>query len=236
VTIPTDVTEPAKVVVNGHVLIRDYQKVQSLQPVSDELLREYKPFADGPGWRSLLEPQCDVIIQDLDRTIITGKKVKSVGTDSQLNDYFNSFAKADLGPNWGAGGGGGYGVASPAWVRDSVAHLANLSYGKPTLPSVPKKETPVSQFRAQYEKTSEFKSVKLTKDNVRDIGAEIGKKLGGEILVGDESIGLPPFSALGTPAVELVEGDHIVEGWDYETGKPTFRVATLEERQTYDLR
>lgn len=105
------------------------------------------------------------------------------------------------------------------------------------LPNAPKEEPVSTTFRVREAADKTFRSVKVTKENVRELGAEIGRKLDTEVITSSDSIGVGPFSPLSTtPAVEFPVGTHIVEGWDYNRGVATFRAATLEERETYDLR
>lgn len=209
----------------------------SVQPVSDEVLTGY---ATGPGWRSLLEPYYDDMLRKIDTEMICGpsKKDPSVGTE-QPYTIDSLFEMKNRPYQYG-----GYdkiqraqesiqamGEQAMSWVG------ANPGIPRIKLPNAPKEATVSTPFRYREAADKTFKSVKVTKDNVRELAVYVGEKLDTEVIAGSESFGVGPFSPMSTtPVVEFPVGTHIVEGWDYERGVPTFRKATLEERETYDLR
>lgn len=86
-------------------------------------------------------------------------------------------------------------------------------------------------FGSHAPKEDTIKAVKLTKDNLRSVGAYILTVLGGPVSVSD----VVTVGDLGLVSTFTV-GDWVVEEFDYLHGIFSFRAATLDERKKYDLR
>ena len=104
-----------------------------------------------------------------------------------------------------------------------------------------------SVFSARSPKPDSIKTVKLTCDNIRNVGAELLKR-GFKVEVNTDMLGLA-FSSVGggkyppgTMGVltigsdEFLTGEYLVEEFDYVENKPVFRKASVKERQRFDLR
>ena len=92
-----------------------------------------------------------------------------------------------------------------------------------------------SPFRSYSPRPDTIRAVKLTKDNLKAVGAYMLKALGGKVEVTEKGIfrGAAPADFI-TPL--FVPGEWVIEEYDYERGVPTFRRAGLVDRQKYDLR
>jgi hypothetical protein len=77
-------------------------------------------------------------------------------------------------------------------------------------------------------KPDRLTAVKLTKNNLRSIAAHILKTVGGTVDVREDRI--------ATPDEVFSVGQWLVQDYDYEHDKITFRTALITERKKYDLR
>lgn len=122
----------------------------------------------------------------------------------------------------GAGGGGaGGGANTLTWFNNTST-----------------KENSVSEvFKPRAERELPFKATKLTRDNAKEVAAYILKTLGGRVEVEEIAGTNPPRIAVRIGGFNSFhDGQWIVEEFDYSTNLPTFRQATLGERQARDLR
>lgn len=83
-------------------------------------------------------------------------------------------------------------------------------------------------FTHRNKPDKKFRAEKVTKDNVRELALQAGRRVGGEV-ISDEG-----FFVVNRSRFDV--GDWVVEGFNYETNVPTYRKATLAEREEYDLR
>lgn len=79
-----------------------------------------------------------------------------------------------------------------------------------------------------------LRAVKLTKENLRDVAAEILKATGEIYFTEDGIYPKAPPSDYVSPTFRV--GDWVIEGYSYAKGEKRYRRATLKDRQKYDLR
>lgn len=83
-------------------------------------------------------------------------------------------------------------------------------------------------FTPRNKPDKKFRAEKVTKNNVRELALQAGCRVGGEVISDDG------FFVVNRTRFEV--GDWVVEGFNYEANVPTYRRATLIEREEYDLR
>jgi hypothetical protein len=87
-------------------------------------------------------------------------------------------------------------------------------------------------FQHHAPKSAGVKAVKLTDQNVNAVAGHILKALGGPV-----EVKTSPVRCIYIGYVYLARvGEWVIEGWDYSDDRPTFDLATFEERQKHDLR
>ena len=125
----------------------------------------------------------------------------------------------------GAGGGGAGGYSTTAWVSSNLG--ATMSD---------------SVFSVRSPKPDSIKAVKLTCDNIRNIGAELLKR-GFAVEVVDnprlaKERGYPSAvqGVLSIGGVDFLTGDWLVEEFDFAVNETVFRRASVADRQKYNLR
>lgn len=90
-----------------------------------------------------------------------------------------------------------------------------------------------SPFRFREVVQQEFKAIKVTEGNVREIAGYILKSLGGSVEIDESSM----KSTIRHHLMKVATvGDWLVEEWDFTLDRLSFRVATVEERKLRNLR
>lgn len=93
----------------------------------------------------------------------------------------------------------------------------------------------VELFSTRGPKPDAIRAVKLTDDNLKEVGAYFLKALGGIVEVNADEAPRGVVRVVDHYASFYV-GEYIVEEWDYKADRVKFRVANLTERERYDLR
>ena len=128
----------------------------------------------------------------------------------------------------GGGGAAGGGTISRAWIPEGYAVTMSDSV-----------------FSVRSPKLDSIKAVKLTHDNIRDVGAVLLKRgfkvaVNLDITVAFSAVGgkYPPgtMGVLTIGSDEFLTGEWLVEEFDYVENKAVFRKASVGDRQKYDLR
>ncbi|WPH57765.1 hypothetical protein [Mycobacterium phage WXIN] len=130
---------------------------------------------------------------------------------------------------------------SIAW--NGIATIGTGGAGEPPKYTLTLMSTEATLFESRAPKPDRINAEKLTQDNLARMASHIKNRLGGVVTMGEDEIivgEVVPSPVDGRPTAvsgaAFLVGEWIVEGYDYAAVSATFRVATLEEREKYDLR